>query len=78
MSYNKQNNSSDLTGSRVEVRGDNLNQAMRVLKKKLMADGLMREIKERSAYEKPSMTRKKKKAAAKKRWEKSIKLAAEK
>ena len=31
----------------VQVRGNNVEKAMRVLKKKLLKDGLMRELKER-------------------------------
>ena len=38
----------------VQVRGNNVEKAMRVLKKKLLKDGLMRELKERQHYCKPS------------------------
>ena len=38
----------------VQVRGNNVEKAMRVLKKKLLKDGLMRELKERQHYSKPS------------------------
>jgi small subunit ribosomal protein S21 len=38
----------------VFVRDNNVDQAFRVLKKKLQRDGLFREIKRRRAYEKPS------------------------
>ena len=38
----------------VEVRGGNLEKAMRVLKKKVQKEGLLREIKERQYYRKPS------------------------
>jgi small subunit ribosomal protein S21 len=39
---------------KVFVRDNNVDQALRVLKKKLQRDGLFREIKRRRAYEKPS------------------------
>ena len=39
----------------VQVRGNNVEKAMRVLKKKLMKDGLMKELRERQYYEKPSL-----------------------
>jgi small subunit ribosomal protein S21 len=76
MAFNK-NKQSELKGSRVDVRGDNLAQAMRILKKNLLMEGLMREVRERQAFEKPSLKRKKAKAAAKKRWQKSLTQQAE-
>ena len=41
----------------VDVRNGNVEKAMRVLKKKLLKDGLMREMKARQYYEKPSEKR---------------------
>jgi small subunit ribosomal protein S21 len=38
----------------VTVRDNNIEQALRVLKKKLQREGLFREMKRRRAYEKPS------------------------
>ena len=38
----------------VEVRGGNLEKAMRVLKKKVQKEGIVRELKERQYYKKPS------------------------
>ncbi len=43
---------------RVEVRNGNLERAMKVLKRKLVDDGLFRELQARQAYEKPSDARK--------------------
>ena len=40
---------------KVVVRGNNLEQAMRVLKKKLQKDGRLKELKERQYFTKPSM-----------------------
>ena len=38
----------------VLVRDNNIDQALRVLKKKMQREGLFREMKQRRAYEKPS------------------------
>ena len=38
----------------VQVRDNNVDQALRVLKKKLQREGVFREMKQRRAYEKPS------------------------
>ena len=54
-------------GTRVEVRDKNMGQAMRRLKKLLQQEGVFKELRERRHFEKPSMKRKKAKAAARKR-----------
>ena len=41
----------------VTVRENNVDQALRVLKKKLQREGVFREMKNRRAYEKPSERR---------------------
>ncbi len=48
----------------VTVRENNVDQALRVLKKKLQREGLFREMKLRRAYEKPSEKRARQKAEA--------------
>jgi len=48
----------------VLVRDNNVDQALRVLKKKMQREGLFREMKERRAYEKPSERRVREKAQA--------------
>ncbi|MDW6026540.1 30S ribosomal protein S21 [Mesorhizobium sp. BAC0120] len=48
----------------VLVRDNNVEQALRVLKKKLQREGLFREMKARRAYEKPSEKRNREKAEA--------------
>ncbi len=50
----------------VEVRGD-LEQAIRLLKKKLQLDGLKKELKRREYYEKPSVRRRRKEAESKRK-----------
>jgi len=39
----------------VKVRNNNLEKAIRQLKKKVMKDGLLKELKQRQFYEKPSL-----------------------
>ena len=48
----------------VLVRENNVEQALRVLKKKLQREGVFREMKARRAYEKPSERRVRRKADA--------------
>ncbi|QEN86175.1 30S ribosomal protein S21 [Labrys sp. KNU-23] len=48
----------------VLVRDNNVEQALRVLKKKLQREGLFREMKRRRAYEKPSERKTREKAEA--------------
>jgi len=42
---------------KVDVRDNNVDQALRALKKKLQREGVFREMKARRAYEKPSERR---------------------
>ena len=49
---------------RIEVRNNNVDQAMRVLKKKLQLDGLFNELREREHYVSKSEKRRQEKAAA--------------
>ena len=44
----------------VEVRNNNVEKAIRVLKKKIQKDGLMRELRQRQYYEKPTLKRQRK------------------
>lgn len=50
----------------VEVRGD-IEQAIRLLKKKLQLDGIKKELKRREHYEKPSVKRRRKQAESKRK-----------
>ncbi len=59
----------------VLVRDNNVEQALRVLKKKLQREGVFREMKARASYEKPSEKRAREKAEAIRR---SRKLARKK
>ena len=44
----------------VQVRNNNVEKAIRVLKKKIQKDGLMRELRQRQYYEKPTLKRQRK------------------
>ena len=62
----------------IEVRRGNLEQAMRVLKRKVQKEGIVKELKMRQAYEKPSAKKRRKKkeniANVKKRMKKLARL----
>jgi len=51
---------------------ENINQALRRFKKKVEESGLFDELRKRESYEKPSISRKKAKSAAKARWRKKL------
>jgi small subunit ribosomal protein S21 len=59
------------------VRDNNVEQALRVLKKKLQRDGLFREIKRRKAYEKPSQRKAREKQEAMRRGRKAARKLAQ-
>ena len=60
----------------VTVRNGNVEKAMRVLKKKLLKDGIMRELKERQYYQKPSHVKREAKKQSIRRHKKEQKLRA--
>ena len=59
-------------GVTVEVRDDNINVALRKLKKKVEEGGVLIEVLERQHFEKPTTERKRKKRAARARWLKKL------
>ena len=61
----------------VMVRDNNVEQALRVLKKKMQREGVFREMKRRSAYEKPSEQRVREKAEAVRRARKQARKQAQ-
>lgn len=54
----------------VNVRENNVDQALRALKKKMQREGIFREMKLRRDYEKPSAKRKREQSEAQRRWRK--------
>ncbi|MTI44590.1 small subunit ribosomal protein S21 [Roseibium hamelinense] len=61
----------------VLVRDNNVDQALRVLKKKLQREGVFREMKTRKAFEKPSEKRAREKAEAVRRARKAARKLAQ-
>jgi small subunit ribosomal protein S21 len=48
----------------IKVRGNDIENALKVLKRQVQKDGLFKEIKQRSFYEKPSVKEKRKRREA--------------
>lgn len=66
-------NSTKLSGNTVFVKeNENISSALRRFKKKIDDDGLLEELRNREAYNKPSSLRKKAAGAAKARWQKKL------
>jgi len=61
----------------VFVRDNNVDQALRVLKKKMQREGVFREIKRRKAYEKPSERKTREKGEAIRRARKAARKQAQ-
>ena len=59
-------------GKMVIVHDGNVEKALRKFKKKIANSGLLFELKERETYTKPTIRRKLKASAAKKRWQKYL------
>ena len=59
------------------VQGNNVDQALRILKKKMQREGVFREMKQRSFYEKPSEKRVREKAEAIRRMRKLARKQAQ-
>ena len=55
----------------VVVKNGNVERAMRTLKKKLQKEGLLKELKQKQYFEKPSAKRKRKKAEGIKRYQRN-------
>ena len=61
----------------VLVRDNNVDQALRVLKRKLQKEGVFREMRQRESYEKPSIKRAREKAEAVRRAKKFARKQAQ-
>jgi small subunit ribosomal protein S21 len=60
-------------GFYVEVHNNDVNKALRKMKKMLQQDGIFQLLRKHERFEQPSMKRKKAKARAVKRWHKKLK-----
>ena len=56
----------------VQVRGGNLEKAMRVLKKKVMKEGIVKELRRRQYFQKPSEIKREKKKEGIKNYKKKM------
>jgi small subunit ribosomal protein S21 len=73
MMYKRKNVKNDKPeGLTVEVRNGDVNGALRVLKKKLIKEGVFQELRERSFYESRGTKRRKAKAAATRRYKRKM------
>lgn len=61
-----------LRGRSVLVQDGNIERALRKFKKKIQASNILNDLRDREFYEKPTTERKRKKSAAKNRWEKYV------
>ena len=61
-----------LHGRSVIVQDNNVERALRKFKKKIQTSGILNDLRDREFYEKPTTTRKRKKSAAKNRWQKKL------
>ncbi|MBI2526569.1 MAG: 30S ribosomal protein S21 [Candidatus Rokubacteria bacterium] len=61
---------------RVEVFDNQIEAALKTLKKHMLKDGLFQEMKRRTHYEKPSVKRKRKQAQARKKRRRALQRAA--
>ncbi len=61
-----------LYGRSVIVQDGNYEKALRKFKKKINDSGLLNDLRDREFYEKPTTARKRKKSAAKNRWQKEL------
>ena len=61
-----------LRGRSVLVQDNNVERALRKFKKKIQASGILNDLRAREFFEKPTTERKRKKSAAKNRWQKKL------
>tara|TARA_B100001939_G_scaffold226267_1_gene194753 strand:+ start:63 stop:269 length:207 start_codon:yes stop_codon:yes gene_type:complete len=61
----------------VVVKNGNVDRAMRTLKKKLQKEGLLKELKQRQFFEKPSAKKARKKAEGIKRYQRNLRKKME-
>jgi small subunit ribosomal protein S21 len=64
-----------ITAARIDVAGNQLEPALKALKKHMVKEGIFQEMKRRAFYEKPSVKRKRKQVQARKRQRKALKRA---
>jgi small subunit ribosomal protein S21 len=65
-----------ISSVKIEVVDNQIEPALKALKKQMLAAGVFKEMKRRAHYEKPSVKRKRKQAEARKKRRKALKRAA--
>jgi small subunit ribosomal protein S21 len=65
-----------VNGLCVVVINDNVEKAIRKLKKRVQESGLLQDLRDREFYEKPTTARKRAKNAAQRRWQKKLEAQA--
>jgi small subunit ribosomal protein S21 len=70
--YNNRNRNEFPQGMTVMVRDNDVNKALRVLKKKLVKDGFFQELRERTFFESKGTKRRKAKDAATRRYKRKM------
>lgn len=61
----------------VKVRDNQVDKALKILKRKMQSEGIFREMRAREAYEKPSEAKRRRKAEAVRRSRKELRKLAE-
>ena len=69
---NRRNKGKTLSGLKVMVRGDDLNGALRVLKKRMQTEGVFNELRERTAFRSRGEKKRLQRAAGRRRWLKKV------
>ena len=69
---NRRNKGKTLSGLTVMVRGDDLNGALRVLKKRMQTEGVFNELRERTAFRSRGERKRLQRAAGRRRWLKKV------
>jgi small subunit ribosomal protein S21 len=64
------NDDSYKRGLTIKVKNNDVNRALKKLKKLMQQEGIFQELRKREYFEKPSLKRKREKAQAVKRWQK--------
>lgn len=61
-------------GLTVKVHNNNIDKALKIFKKKILNDGLLKELRARGSYEKPSVKRRRKRKEARRRLLKALSI----
>lgn len=69
---NNDYNNQKSTGTLIIVKNNDINRALRKLKKVMQQEKIIQTVREKQYFEKPSLKRKRAKATAEKRWKKKL------